>query len=384
MTVYIMDGFETYGDKTTAGADVEANIDATDGNGDVTVDWFASVSGVGHGGNVSLVDDYLTEGLALEFPPFDSARQEYITYFWPDGTGRFPDKIVSTNSSSPVWGCGFRFFNADWTVSSGSPVNVFWYLMNGSTSAGANLRVQSDKTTLRFTDADSITYDAASALTAGAWHYIEIEWHQHTTGYAKVFVDGTLVIDTGTCDMSGFTFLTTHGFRIGVVNSGANQTGGSNYRFDDLYGMEIDGVEHTSLLGDSRVKLLKPNSDATPNDWTPSTGTDNFGRVDKQDWDTTEYVEADATGEDDHYGLETLGAVDTVHAIQVDAVVQAVDGTPTLHIGTDNGTADEADMGTIGTASPVQMRALFNEDPSNAAWTQSSVNSVEATQRMTE
>jgi hypothetical protein len=384
MTVYIMDGFETYGDKTTAGSDVQANINATTAGGDGLIT-FTQGSG-GHGGDLAIVDDHLAEGFAVEFPPFDTARSEWITYSWPSGSGRFPDKIVSTNSSAPILGCGFRFYNADWTVASGSPTNIIWQVMNSVSAAGAKLTVMDDKTTLRFTDSDSISYDASSALTAGQWHYIELEWKQTTkpNGYVKVSVDGTVVIDESDIDMSGFTFFTTYGFRIGLQAAGSNQTNTDQYKFDDVYGMEIDGVDHTGLLGDCRVKLLKPNSDATPNDWTRSTGADNFGRVDVQDWDTTEYVDATSTGDDDHYGLETLGSVDTVHAVRVDAVVEAVDGTPTLHIGLDDGTADEADMGTIGTGSAVQKQAVFNEDPSGAAWTQSAVNSVEATQRMTE
>lgn len=385
MSVFVMDGFETYGDKTTAGATVESNISATDG-ADVDVT-FVQISGGHAGGNVSIIDDFATEGFALEFPDFQAARSEFVRYEWPDGTGRFADKQVSTNASAPVFCVGFRLFNADWTVGAGTVVSTIFNALNSSSGTAFSVSIQNDKTTLRLTDNDGTNHDAASALVAGQWHYIEVEWKQTTDangGYGKVYVDGSEVIDTGTVDMSGFTFFSTFGFRVGIGSSGGNQTGGSNYAIDDVYGMEIDGVEHTAPLGVSRVRVLHPTSDATPNDWTRSTGADNYALIDEQDWDTSDYVDGATTGDDDHYGLTTLSSGATVHGVQIDCVCIATDGTPTLHLGFDDGTADEQSQGVIGTGSTVMKRQFFEEDPSNAAWTDTSINAVEATQRMTE
>ena len=385
MTVYMMDGFETYGDKTTAGATVEANITATVGP-DTEVE-FLEISGGHAGGNVSIIDDFDTEGFALEFPNFSSGRAEYVRWQWPDGGGRFADKQVLTDASAPVFCVGFRLYNAAWTVPSGTVVSTIFQPMNGATSDAGSLQILDNQTTLRFVDKDAISYDAVGALTPSTWHYIEVEWKQTTIpngGYAKVYVDGSEVIDTGAADLSGFAFFYTYGFRIGLGVSGGNQNGGENYAIDDVYGIEIDGVEHTAPLGPCRVRVLTPTSDATPNDWTPSAGGDNYALIDEQDWDTSDYVDATATTNDDHYGLSTLGSGATVHGVQIDCVCIAVNGTPNLHLGFDDGSADEQDMGVIGTGSTLMQRQFFQQDPSSVDWTDTSINAVEATQRMTE
>ena len=116
MTVFHCDGFETYGTTSTSGTDVQSRINGTDNT------TFTLVSS-GHGGDVSLIDDFATEGLALEFPEIDAASGEYLTYEWPDGTGRFSDYQVATNSSAPTMVTGFRFFNA--TTSPAQQVNIW-------------------------------------------------------------------------------------------------------------------------------------------------------------------------------------------------------------------------------------------------------------------
>jgi hypothetical protein len=225
-------------------------------------------------------------------------------------------------------------------------------------------------------------------LTADTWHYIELEWKFTTSGnggYMKIYVDGNEVLDTGAENMTTFTFFTSYGFRIGCSGN-TNQTGGSRFAFDDLYAMEIDGVEHTAPLGACRVLAMRPSGDAVPNDWTPSTGSDNYALVDDTDVDETDYVDATATGDDDHYDLTPLDGVSTVHGVRFDVACEVVDGTPNLHIGCDNGTADEDDMGIpgMGVSGVVNVQEFHQKDPDAADWTESSVESVEATIRMTE
>lgn len=380
MTVFFCDGFEAYGDTTSTGADIQALIQATN---DTT---FNEVSG-GHGGDVSLINDFETVGFALEFPDFDSARAEYVTYENPDGTGRFADYQVATDASAPVLCVGFRIYNADWTVASGTITTTIFQAMNSSSGSAFSVQILNDKEQLRVVDNDALTYDSGSVLSLDTWHYVEVEWKQTTSangGYCKVYLDGNEVIDTGAADMAGFTFFSTFGFRVGCGISGGNQTGGSNYAIDDVYCMEIDGVDHTAPLGSVRVLAMRPTSDATPNDWTPSTGSDNYALVDDTDVDETDYVDATTTGDDDHFGLSALENVSTVHCARVDVACVAVDGTPTLHIGFDDGTADEQSMGVVATGSTQNFQQTFEEDPSNAAWTESAIEAIEMTMRMTE
>lgn len=382
MTVFLCDGFEAYGNKLDGGSDIESRISGTNRH------TFQEVSGGHGGGNVSLIDDLNGEGLALEFPDFQSGRAEYVRYEHPDGTGRHPDYQVSTNASVPVFCVGFRMYNAAYTATGLVQTTIF-SPMNGSVSSAATLRVDTDKTTLVFVDNDGNSYNASTEMSPSTWHYIEVEWKQTTIGnggYAKVYLDGNEVIDTGAADLAGFTFFSTFGFRIGLGTSGANQTSGENYAFDDVYCMEIDGVEHTAPLGACRVFAYRPSSDDTPNDWSPSTGSDNFAMIDEDGWDTTDYVEAATSGNDDHYGLtaDISPSIATIHAARIDVACAATDGSPELTIGFDDGTADEENLGTISTGAASNVMEVFEIDPSGAAWTESNFNSIEATQRMTE
>lgn len=377
MTVFMCDGFETYGNLSTLGSDIETRLGNTDKIS------FVEISG-GHTGNLSLINDFESVGLAVEFPSVQAGRSEWIRYEFPDGSGRFPDYKLPTNASHPTMCVGFRFYNADTTPNLQSTI---WSCLTGSGSGAASLRRATNKVDLEFLPASGTNTVMSGALSLDTWHYIEIEFKfapSSAGGFAKVYVDGSEVADITSANMAPFTFNTGYGFEIGCSAS-TSQTAGNNFAFDDVYAMEIDGVNHTAPLGPSRVLLLGPASDDAPNDWTPSGGGSNYPMVDGTDWDTTTYVEATTNGDDDHYGLDTLGPQDEVHGASISVVCEAVDGTPNLHIGFDNGTADEEDMGTIPSASgEVQKRMFFEADPSGSAWSVANLNSAEATQRMVE
>jgi len=369
MTLFHYEGFETIGTTSSTGAQLETRYNK------YPLSLFQETSG-GHTGDIALIDDYLTEGLALQMPPAQTSRGTFLRSEWPASFR------ATTNSSHPVMVNGFRYFNY---ASSPAAQRTVWGYMTGSTAAVASLSVAANDVDLIWTDAAG-SATISSVLTADTWHFIEIEWKPTTSangGFTKVYVDGTNVYDSGSRSIVSLTFSVSFGTRIGVIGT-ANESGGGRGAYDDWYQLSLDGVNHTTPLGDVRVKLLTPTSDDTPNDWSRSTGADNYALVDGTNWDETSYVEADVTGEDDHYGLETLTGVDTVHALQIDVVCQATDGTPTLHVGFDDGTASEQSGGVIGTASTSVVRKLFTLDPSGSAWTETSVNDVEATQRMTE
>lgn len=376
MTVLIVDGFESYGDDTTVGSAVETNISATN-----EID-FVTISGGHAGGNVSLIDDFEAVGFALEFPDTQAARSEYVRYSWPDGTGRFADYQVSTNASSPVFCVGFRLFNPTIVPSSTITGTIFSGL-NSATGTAYTVRVDSNGTDLTLVDNDGISYTAASVLSLDTWHYIEVEWKQTTIangGYCKIFVDGNEVINETSIDLAGFTFFSTYGFRIGIGTSGVNQTGGTNWAIDDVYGMVIDGVEHTAPLGACRVYAMRPASDDSVT-WTPSTGGSNFALIDETDLDQSDYVESGVGGDIDKYGLTPLDNTSAVHALRVDVSCTAIGSGTAFAIGLDDGTLDEESKGTVATGSTQNFQQVFEADPSGDPWTESTAEAVKGTQK---
>lgn len=369
MTLFHLEGFETLGNAATTAANLEARISA------IPQQTFVELSG-GHSTDVALISDFETTGLALEFPEGTSARGTLVRLEWPSAYK------VTTNSSHPTMVFGFRYYNAD---TDPNAVRTIWQHLIGATSPEANLQTSADSLDLIWND-NTGSQTISSVLSVNTWHYIEIEFKATTSangGFVKIYVDNTEVYNGASRNITTFPFSTSYGVRFGLIAS-ANETAGNQPAFDDIYQLEIDGVDHSARLGPCRVLLLKPDADATPNNWSPSSGATNFNIVNKINWATGTYVEADVTGDDDHYSMDTLPAVTTVHALQIDALVEAVDGTPNLHLGFDDGTADETDVGTIATGSTTVGRSIHTDDPSGTAWTQSTVNSAELTQRMTE
>lgn len=364
MTIFHCEGFETIGNLLTSATDLEARLNAMQ---------LSSTYETGGGltDDVALMDDFLPQGKALRLPLGQTSRGWWMRSVWPSAYQ------VTTNASHPTAVVGFRYFNAD----VGNEV-TFWSHMISAFSFHANLRAASGAEDLVLVDITG-TQTITGVLTPDEWHYIEIHYkpvRETAGGFITIYVDGNQVY-SATRNV-GNSSVTTYGTRFGAQYSG-NTVNGKRPAIDDIYQLIIDG-DHAGPLGPSRVLLLSPDTDATPNDWTPSTGSSNFALIDEVTWDETDYVGADATGEDDHYGLTTLGAVDDVHVLQVDVVCEAVDGTPNLHVGFDNGTADEADVGTVPTGSTSHFREYFETDPSGAPWSVANVNSVELTQRMTE
>ena len=368
MTLFHCEGYETLGTTSTTGADLEARINKTPSCN------FQEVNG-GHTDDIALIAGQGGVGLAMRMPLGLNTRGTFLRMEWPSAYK------VSTNASHPVMVTGFRYYNA---VSDPAVNRTIWNHMTGATSLGASLSTASNGTDLVWVDVTG-TVTISDVITADTWHFIEIEFKPSAggAGSVEIHVDGSSVYTGTSRNLTSFTFLSSYGVRLGLQTS-ANETGGNRTAFDDVYQLTVDGVVHTGPLGDVKVRLLTPTSDDAPNTWSRSAGADNFALIDEQDWVTSDYVEADATGEDDHYGLTTLTGAATVHGLQVDVVCQAIDGTPTLHIVFDNGTASEVSGGVIGTATTEVVRNFFATDPSAVAWTQTSVNSVEATQRMTE
>lgn len=368
MAIFHIEGFETLGTTTTTGATLESRINR------VPLNNFQEGNG-GHIDDIALVSDFESRGLALRMPLALSARGTFVRNEWPAA------QKVSTNASHPTIVSGFRYFNADLDPAT---IRGVWSHMTGSNSLGASLSVAANGVDLSWSDTTG-QVTISSVLTKDEWHFIEIEYKpvpSSAGGFFKLHVDGTTVFTSGTRSLTNFTFTQSFGTRVGVQGS-ANEIGGNRSAFDDWYDLVIDAV-HTGPLGPVRVRLLSPTSDASPNTWARSAGANNFALVDETDWVESDYVEATVSGNDDHYGLEALTGTSTVHALQIDAVCRAIDGTPTLHVGFDNGTANEQSGGVIGTATTAVVRRLFTLDPTGSAWNEASVNSVEATQRMTE
>lgn len=73
---------------------------------------------------------------------------------------------------------------------------------------------------------------------------------------------------------------------------------------DDIAINNTDGSYETSWIGLGGSFWLKPNADGYQNDWTPSTGSDNYALVDEVPPNTTDYVQTLDAADLDLYELE--------------------------------------------------------------------------------
>jgi hypothetical protein len=366
MTWIEVEGFEVYGDDGTAAADVETALVKRN-------NFTIAASGTTNKPVLIAGED---QGYALRMPA-TSAGQWY-TWRW-----EFPSAYqVTLNGSVPEFVVGFRLRS---TSVDGVDGKAIWRFKQSSGSSLIQLRLANDGADLQWDDGET-THTIASCLTADAWQYVELIFKPTSAGanggYITIKVDGIEVWSDADRTLAA-AFYTAWGMEFYQDQSMPGDS--SDYiGIDDVCFYELDGADHTAELGNRLIVRLVPTSDATPNDWTPSTGGDNYALIDEVELDEADYVDGATTADDDHYGLTTLGSYDSVDCMQIDCECDAVDGTPTVHIGFDDGTADEDDDGVISTGANTIVRKLFADDPSGSAWTTSSVNSVEATQRMTE
>lgn len=361
MTFIQIEGFEVFGDTTQTAANVATALTRWS---NTTI---SKTSGLG---NPSIVDDFeAVGGLALRFPACGVGQFYRVTTEFPAAFK------ITTNSSVPVFVLSARIHVP--VTTAGTELIQFVHANN----TGMIIGVQSDGTTLTYNYSGVTTGTAAGAWTADDWNYLEIEIKPTSSGnggYLKVYVNNTLVVNvTGTVGNSSSA---TKGFQL-RLSSAVTNTGDNWVGYDDIVIYTLDGATHTSVLGPLRVARLVPNADATPLDWATSGGVDHFSLVDEANYDVADYVETATDTEEDYYDLSALPASTAVHCVQVDVETIATSGTPTLHIGIDDGTQAEVSGGVIGTASAKKIRGMFTAKPSGGAWDESTVNSLKGTIR---
>ena len=367
MTLVYLEGFETIGNTSTTGANVEAALEKL-----CAVDNSA-------GSNLpELIDNDQADGTyALKLPTTSVGQQWDCTFSVPAAYR------VSYNASHWEVGLGFRFkHSSDMGVSSGTYQNFFRWAYN--TNAFGNPTLQSnDAGDLRYQDQTGNIVHSAELLVDD-WNWIEMNFKPTSGangGFIIVKVNGTEIINETSRNIIQ-TFFSTEGFSLFQQQS--RDSGSGETAFDDIYVIDIDGVQHTGLLGDHRIIPIVPTSDAGPNDWTPSTGSNNYALIDEEEVSTTDYVEASTSGDDDHYGIDSTSTL-TVEGVQIDVEYEMTDGTTgSLFVGTDNGTADEVEFTTTNGDGQVVARAQFPDDPSGNDWTPANLDAIEITQRFTE
>lgn len=225
------------------------------------------------------------------------------------------------------------------------------------------------------------------ALSANTFYYIEMKVtiaDSIGANSCKVRVNGADVITVATGqDLKSTANATAN--QIGLSNSALS--GSSVIVADDFYVCDSTGATNNDFLGDVRVDTLFPNAEGNFTQFTPSTGTTHYTLVDETAPNTTDYNDGATAGDRDSYALQNLSALtsQTVYGVQVNAAVLKDDAgaksaSTFVRSGGTNGDGATAALGT----SQAYVSQVYELDPNGSvAWTEASVNAMEAGVRVT-
>lgn len=222
-------------------------------------------------------------------------------------------------------------------------------------------------------------YLVASAtvnVNDNAWHWWDIHHKQDVSGAFEIWIDGTRVLNFSG-DMS-----------YNAVSSLASITIGSVAVYtprgymDDLVIVDTTGSANNGRVSDSRIESLRPSSDASPNNGTPSTGATHYGVVDDTTWDASDYTTiTNTSGQEELFGISDLASTpSSVAAVKVTFYAQKTDtGSAILKtVVVSSGTEGDGPSQTLGTAWG-RFGTIYEQDPhTTAPWIASAVNALQA------
>lgn len=249
-------------------------------------------------------------------------------------------------------------------------------LLTAASGVVADIAIRnSDKKLIVMNSGGTTIAAGTTTITTGVWNYVEL----------KIVVNGA----SGSCEvhLNGVTEIasTTGNFgstAIGIIRLNASSGTGLSYDFDDVYACDTTGSARNTFLGDVRVKTIYPDGDGAHTQWTPSSGTNHFDRVNEHtgtypDGDTT-YVSDATPGDIDTYTMGDIDGAATVHGVQVNSYARKDDAAtrqiaPVIR---KSGTDYVGNTFTL-TSSYAFQSQLYDQDPSGVDWTATTVNGME-------
>lgn len=225
---------------------------------------------------------------------------------------------------------GFWFTFDGFDTSGGDTYDGF-LTFQSSTTTRCHFRIQQDgRLTFRRSTGSTEYFDSGDAaetatgkaeyLYQGSEYKIEIRISLiNTTGSMQIWVNDVLWFE-------GLNNLDLDGTANRIYFKSAVLGTGAEYTISDFYCLEVDGTAPEERLGASwQVEVLRPTADSgTENDWTASTGIDEYAMVDeapRHDADATYNSSSVATNIDRYTTTNTLNGARVI-AAKVNAVAR--------------------------------------------------------------
>jgi hypothetical protein len=251
-----------------------------------------------------------------------------------------------------------------------------YYTTLGYGTASMRIDINSSNGTLYLLVNNATVATVSNAVTTDTWTLIEVLYDNPSSNIIIKANNSEIVNYSGTIDslIAFVTFFKSYG-------SGHDDIW--DFYIDDFALNDDSGTVNNSWIGAGVIRLIKPTSDDTNADFTPSTGTDNYAMVDDfpDDEDTT-YNSSSTTGDIDTFILsnvpsivagQTINALNAVYVCKSESSFQDV--APILISGatTDTGTSESAPLRSYTKT----LNKVYDVDPNTSAqWTETNVNAV--------
>lgn len=228
----------------------------------------------------------------------------------------------------------------------------------------------------------SLGASAASAMALNVWRWIEIHFKlDGSTGIFEVWLDGVRVINLTGVNTKNSTSAAITSIIFGDTSSGSN-----NITLDDLYVLDTTGASPTNgRLGDLRIATIVPASDASPNDGTPSSGSNHYSRVNEGpgwDGDTSYITLMNTTGLKEMFGMSALPTTpDVIIAVTPTFASRKTEaGTASAHSVMKSGTTTVNGASKALSTSYAGYRdaPVLNDPNTGAPWTAAAVAALQA------
>jgi len=252
------------------------------------------------------------------------------------------------------------------------------YNIDGTGTGGVNLRFLLDTgeyIDLRW-DATAHTFDAyvdgakvadgSVEVSVNTWFHVQFYVVIADSGSIGVRIDGHQSInyngDTKPSTASGATYFYAYG----------GYSGSKYFYIDDL----VWGSG--GYLGDLRCVDIRPSADTAQDDWTPSTGTDNYAMVDETPESDADYNETNTNAHADELALEDFDGATYIPAAViawVRAQMLAATGD-SIKVGIDSAGTDDVTEHALSTEWEYYFHTADDNPADSAEWEDADIDAL--------
>lgn len=291
---------------------------------------------------------------------------------------RYLEKLFQ-NSSTVIIGAAMGDGGGGFTSSS----DIIQLIDSGTVQVAIFQTLTRAISVYRGPDSTLLGTSANGVIPATGFFYVEVKvFISSTVGTVDVRINGTNILSLTGLNTKNTANSYANTLRIAppAIISGFNA-------LDDVYICDATGSTNNNFLGDCRIDTILPTADGNYSQWTPNTGTVHFNRVNESAPDLTTYNAGLTVGDRDSYGMADLAALSSqiIYGVQVNAAALKDDaGSKSIATMVRSGGVDGDGATAVLGTSQLYVSQVFETNPNGSiAWTEASVNAMEAGVKVT-